>query len=133
MLSGLPRRYLGVAQFGSVLEWGSRGRRFESSHPDLRKPDQNQASYFSFGAPFNNSEMPLNHCIVLDNIKSVSLRAGTFDCAFRTFWGNHRVRFNNCGTEHFLTVRWYHTRCCRHWRGKHKESQRMYQKNNIKR
>lgn len=27
--------YLGVAQFGSVLEWGSRGRRFESSHPDI--------------------------------------------------------------------------------------------------
>ena len=27
--------YLGVAQFGSVLEWGSRGRRFESSHPDV--------------------------------------------------------------------------------------------------
>ena len=27
--------YLGVAQFGSVLEWGSRGRRFESSHPDF--------------------------------------------------------------------------------------------------
>ena len=26
--------YLGVAQFGSVLEWGSRGRKFESSHPD---------------------------------------------------------------------------------------------------
>lgn len=26
--------FLGVAQFGSVLEWGSRGRRFESSHPD---------------------------------------------------------------------------------------------------
>ena len=25
---------LGVAQFGSVLEWGSRGRKFESSHPD---------------------------------------------------------------------------------------------------
>ena len=23
-----------MAQFGSVLEWGSRGRRFESSHPD---------------------------------------------------------------------------------------------------
>ena len=29
---------LGVAQFGSVLEWGSRGRKFESSHPDHRKP-----------------------------------------------------------------------------------------------
>ena len=31
-------RYLGVAQFGSVLEWGSRGRKFESSHPDLKDP-----------------------------------------------------------------------------------------------
>jgi hypothetical protein len=31
---------LGVAQFGSVLEWGSRGRKFKSSHPDHRKkPD----------------------------------------------------------------------------------------------
>ena len=26
--------YLGVAQLGSVLEWGSRGREFESLHPD---------------------------------------------------------------------------------------------------
>ena len=26
--------FLGVAQFGSVLEWGSRGRKFKSSHPD---------------------------------------------------------------------------------------------------
>ena len=25
---------LGMAQFGSVLEWGSRGRRFKSSYPD---------------------------------------------------------------------------------------------------
>ena len=25
---------LGVAQFGSAREWGSRGRRFESSHSD---------------------------------------------------------------------------------------------------
>ena len=27
-----------MAQFGSVLEWGSRGRRFESSHPDQKTP-----------------------------------------------------------------------------------------------
>ena len=27
-------RCLGVAQFGSAREWGSRGRRFESSHSD---------------------------------------------------------------------------------------------------
>ncbi len=25
----------GVAQFGSALEWGSRGRRFESDRPDV--------------------------------------------------------------------------------------------------
>ena len=30
---------LGVAQFGSVLEWGSRGRKFESSHPDHAAAD----------------------------------------------------------------------------------------------
>ena len=29
--------FLGVAQFGSVLEWGSRGRTFKSSHPDQQK------------------------------------------------------------------------------------------------
>ena len=29
--------YLGVAQFGSVLEWGSRGREFKSPHSDQRK------------------------------------------------------------------------------------------------
>ena len=28
---------LGVAQFGSVLEWGSRGRRFKSFHPDHQR------------------------------------------------------------------------------------------------
>ena len=32
-----PSEYLGVAQFGSVLEWGSRGRKFESSHPDVKR------------------------------------------------------------------------------------------------
>ena len=31
-------RHLGVAQLGSVLEWGSRGREFESLHPDVRRP-----------------------------------------------------------------------------------------------
>lgn len=27
-----------MAQFGSALEWGSRGRKFESSYPDQKKP-----------------------------------------------------------------------------------------------
>ena len=31
------QRRLGVAQFGSVLDWGSRGRRFKSYHPDQNK------------------------------------------------------------------------------------------------
>ena len=30
----LQTTYLGVAQFGSALEWGSRGRKFKSSHSD---------------------------------------------------------------------------------------------------
>ncbi len=33
-------KHLGVAQFGSVLEWGSRGRWFNSSHPDHEKIPQ---------------------------------------------------------------------------------------------
>ena len=41
------REHLGVAQFGSVLEWGSRGRKFESSHPDQRS-DCRTASFLSF-------------------------------------------------------------------------------------
>ena len=32
------QKYLGVAQLGSVLEWGSRGREFKSLHPDHGKP-----------------------------------------------------------------------------------------------
>ncbi len=31
---------LGVAQFGSVLEWGSRGRKFDSCHPDQKKGER---------------------------------------------------------------------------------------------
>ena len=31
--------YLGVAQLGSVLEWGSRGREFKSLHPDQKSPE----------------------------------------------------------------------------------------------
>ena len=38
MVSRRPSEYLGVAQFGSVLEWGSRGRKFKSSHPDHNIP-----------------------------------------------------------------------------------------------
>ena len=42
MTQGLPKLvfiaenkiYPGVAQFGSALEWGSRGRRFDSCHSD---------------------------------------------------------------------------------------------------
>ncbi len=40
-------QYLGVAQFGSVLEWGSRGRKFESSHPDQQKPRNHEKQVIS--------------------------------------------------------------------------------------
>ena len=32
-------QHLGVAQLGSALEWGSRGRKFKSSHPDQSVAD----------------------------------------------------------------------------------------------
>ena len=34
--------HLGVAQLGSVLEWGSRGREFKSLHPDQQKSPKNK-------------------------------------------------------------------------------------------
>ena len=41
--------WLGVAQLGSVLEWGSRGREFKSLHPDAYRSDpQRIASVFIF-------------------------------------------------------------------------------------
>ena len=36
-LSGTASKYPGVAKFGIALEWGSRGRWFESSHSDQLK------------------------------------------------------------------------------------------------
>ena len=33
------QRYPGVAQFGSALEWGSRGREFDSRHSDQKTTD----------------------------------------------------------------------------------------------
>ena len=43
----LKTEYPGVAQFGSALEWGSRGRRFDSCHSDFKKRrDLNIASFF---------------------------------------------------------------------------------------
>ena len=38
--------FLGVAQFGSVLEWGSRGRGFKSSHPDQYRIVNQDGSFF---------------------------------------------------------------------------------------
>ena len=38
--------YLGVAQFGSVLEWGSRGREFESLHSDQNKKSCRKIGFF---------------------------------------------------------------------------------------
>ena len=37
--------YLGVAQFGSVLEWGSRGRKFDSCHPDQKNTCKKQVFF----------------------------------------------------------------------------------------
>ena len=37
-LSGLRLGHRDVAQLGSALDWGSRGRRFKSCHPDWKVP-----------------------------------------------------------------------------------------------
>ena len=39
--------FLGVAQFGSVLEWGSRGRRFNSCHPDHVGTSDARSDFYS--------------------------------------------------------------------------------------
>ena len=37
----------GVAKFGIALEWGSRGRRFDSCHSDQKVPITQQFCWFS--------------------------------------------------------------------------------------
>ena len=37
IISMLKNSRRGVAQFGSALEWGSRGRKFDSCHSDQKK------------------------------------------------------------------------------------------------
>ena len=46
---------LGVAQFGSVPEWGSGGRKFKSSHPDVKPLEINGFKGFCF-APVTNGD-----------------------------------------------------------------------------
>ena len=38
----------GVAQLASALAWGARGRKFESSHPDIEKGSMVSAVLFFF-------------------------------------------------------------------------------------
>ena len=50
----LPARDPGVAKFGIALEWGSRGRWFESSHSDQkRKRGVSPSSFFGLNAKSN--------------------------------------------------------------------------------
>ena len=46
------QRRLGVAQFGSVLDWGSRGRRFKSFHPDQKSPVTHVLRGFCYSSAF---------------------------------------------------------------------------------
>ena len=48
--------YLGVAQFGSVLEWGSRGREFKSLHPDHGK-SLKSLRFQAFSYPFDRPKV----------------------------------------------------------------------------
>ena len=65
-----------VAQFGSALDWGSRGRRFKSGRPD-QKFQVRRGSGFSLGPLFDLrepiGEPPQSHVLVAD----VSVPNGT--------------------------------------------------------
>ena len=58
--------YLGVAQFGSVLEWGSRGRKFESSHSDQQKVLYSQwiQDFFFFRFCVQIIDAVCNGCVI---------------------------------------------------------------------
>ena len=47
----------GVAQLASALAWGARGRKFESSHPDIEKGSMVSAVLFFF-FKFNSQPTP---------------------------------------------------------------------------
>ena len=63
--------YLGVAQLGSVLEWGSRGRKFKSSHPDSKK----RGSSLLFLLKNRYGSGKLSYLFFADGIIPRSLRA----------------------------------------------------------
>ena len=67
-----------MAQFGSVLEWGSRGRKFESSHPDVPEAKKIKASGF-FVALVILLRIAINH------VKSRSTTESTTELFFREF------------------------------------------------
>ena len=52
-------QHLGVAQLGSALEWGSRGRKFKSSHPDQSVADLTRPRRFLMKASLTRSVAPL--------------------------------------------------------------------------
>ena len=54
---------MGVAQFGSALEWGSRGRGFKSLHPYQKKILHNSVGFFLLKKHF--IEVPFMYQIVL--------------------------------------------------------------------
>ena len=57
LIFALPiRDYRGVAQLASVLAWGARGRKFESSRPDKTKPFRESERAFVFLDRSNQKE-----------------------------------------------------------------------------
>ncbi len=42
------KRHPGVAQFGSALEWGSRGRGFDSRRSDQNRIDESRCGFFQY-------------------------------------------------------------------------------------
>ena len=80
--------HLGVAQFGSVLEWGSRGRRFNSCHPDHEKRHL-RMSFFSY------------ICLAASYIASQLYSASPSDIVLRTVKGKYNITETDRFQYHF--------------------------------
>ncbi len=92
--------YLGVAQFGSVLEWGSRGRKFESSHPDMEDSAVMRLRSFVYqsGAPGRRKRAGDGGPMIID-IHTHTLPPAIAPAAFRAMQNACHTALFTDGTE----------------------------------
>ncbi len=88
IVSGRKREYPGVAQIGSALEWGSRGRRFDSCHSDQKIQTVTDGLDFLHLARWEENLRPLGR------VSAVQTAAGHAGRLRR-----HGRRFDSCHSD----------------------------------